>query len=110
MQMWVTLCNWLLPQNCKFHTSLNESEMLISYIFSLHRHSRDWRYHVEEKVWITRVPGIQHYEKNGSQERGTFYYFDAQNWRRVPKEFQLDASKLDKCPNLSVMSLSGQPV
>lgn len=62
-------------------------------------------------MWITRVPGITHIEKNGQTERGTFYYFDAQNWRRVPKDFQIDASKLDKCPNLNaIMSLSGQPV
>lgn len=79
------------------------------FTFSHFRHNRDWRYHIEEKVWITRVPGITHYEKNGQSERGTFYYFDAQNWRRVPKDFQIDANKLDKCPNLNaIMSLSGQ--
>ncbi|XP_037922999.1 regulator of gene activity isoform X3 [Hermetia illucens] len=74
-------------------------------------HSREWRYHIEEKVWITRIPGVNHYEKNGTKERGTFYFFDAQNWRRVPKEFQIDAEKLDKCPNLNALvSLNGQPV
>ncbi|KAL1375014.1 hypothetical protein pipiens_020394 [Culex pipiens pipiens] len=74
-------------------------------------HSRDWRYHTEEKVWITRVPGMTPYEKNGTTERGTYYYFDAQNWRRVPKEFQVDTVKLDKCPNLSAyVTMSGQPV
>lgn len=62
-------------------------------------------------MWITRVPGIPHYEKTGTIERGTFYYFDAQNWRRVPKDFQVDSGKLDKCPNLNnIISLSGQPV
>ncbi|XP_053697874.1 regulator of gene activity isoform X1 [Sabethes cyaneus] len=74
-------------------------------------HSRDWRYHTEEKVWITRVPGMTPYEKNGTTERGTYYYFDAQNWRRVPKEFQVDTVKLDKCPNLNAyVTMSGQPV
>lgn len=62
-------------------------------------------------MWITRVPGITHYEKSGGLERGTFYYFDPQNWRRMPKEFMIDPGKLDKCPNLSnVISLSGQSV
>ncbi|XP_055302150.1 regulator of gene activity isoform X2 [Sitodiplosis mosellana] len=75
-------------------------------------HSRDWRYHTEEKVWITRVPGlISHYEKHGQTERGTFYYFDTQSWRRVPKDFQIDSTKLEKCPNLNAyMSISGQSV
>uniref|UniRef100_U5ETI3 NOT2/NOT3/NOT5 C-terminal domain-containing protein n=1 Tax=Corethrella appendiculata TaxID=1370023 RepID=U5ETI3_9DIPT len=72
-------------------------------------HNRDWRYHTEEKVWITRVPGMTSYEKNGTTERGTYYYFDVQNWRRVLKEFQVDTTKLDKCPNLNAIG-SGQPV
>uniref|UniRef100_A0A6B2E818 Putative ccr4-not transcription complex subunit 2 n=1 Tax=Phlebotomus kandelakii TaxID=1109342 RepID=A0A6B2E818_9DIPT len=74
-------------------------------------HSRDWRYHIEEKVWISRLPGINHYDKNGTTERGTYYYFDAQNWRRVVKDLQIDTGKLDKCPNLNaIVNLSGQPV
>ncbi|XP_059621625.1 regulator of gene activity [Phlebotomus argentipes] len=74
-------------------------------------HSRDWRYHIEEKVWISRLPGMNHYDKNGTTERGTYYYFDAQNWRRVVKDLQIDTGKLDKCPNLNaIVNLSGQPV
>lgn len=65
-------------------------------------YQRDWRYHVEEKVWIMRVPGNTHYDKSGSIERGTYYYFDAQNWRRVPKEFQLDGQKLDTKPPITL--------
>lgn len=66
---------------------------------------------MEEKIWITRVPGVTHYEKIGTTERGTFYYFDAQNWRRVPKDFQIDTGKLDKCPNLNaIVSLNGLSV
>lgn len=74
------------------------------------RHSRDWRYHTEEKVWITRVPGFSNYDTNGTTERGTFYYFDAQNWRRVAKEFQIDMQKLDQCPNLNLSGIVGQTV
>ncbi|GAB0088112.1 Regulator of gene activity [Sergentomyia squamirostris] len=74
-------------------------------------HSRDWRYHIEEKVWISRLPGMNHYDKNGTTERGTYYYFDAQNWRRVVKDLQIDTGKLDKCPNLNaIVNLSQQPV
>ncbi|XP_055708838.1 regulator of gene activity isoform X2 [Phlebotomus papatasi] len=74
-------------------------------------HSREWRYHIEEKVWISRLPGMNNYDTNGTTERGTYYYFDAQNWRRVVKDLQIDTGKLDKCPNLNaIVSLSGQPV
>ena len=84
---------------------------LFSHPFSF-RHSRDWRYHIEEKIWITRIPGgINQYEKTGTKERETFHYFDAQSWKRLPKVFQIDAEKLDKCPNLSaLMNINGQSV
>lgn len=72
-------------------------------------HNRECRYHIEDKIWITRIPGLNQYEKNGTKERGTFCYFDAQTWRRMSKVFQIDAKKLDKCPNISAfMNLNGQ--
>lgn len=63
-------------------------------------YNRDWRYHVEEKIWLMRVPG--NYDKSGSIERGTYFYFDATNWRRVPKEFQIDTKKLDTNPPMAL--------
>uniref|UniRef100_A0A182P0A4 NOT2/NOT3/NOT5 C-terminal domain-containing protein n=1 Tax=Anopheles epiroticus TaxID=199890 RepID=A0A182P0A4_9DIPT len=91
-----------------FYTNVGDMMQLAA---AAELHSRDWRYHTEEKVWITRVPGMTPYEKNGTTERGTYYYFDAQTWRRVPKEFQVDTMKLDKCPNISAyVTMSGQPV
>uniref|UniRef100_A0A2M3Z246 Putative ccr4-not transcription complex subunit 2 n=1 Tax=Anopheles braziliensis TaxID=58242 RepID=A0A2M3Z246_9DIPT len=91
-----------------FYTNVGDMMQLAA---AAELHSRDWRYHTEEKVWIMRVPGMTPYEKNGTTERGTYYYFDAQTWRRVPKEFQVDTVKLDKCPNISAyVTMSGQPV
>ncbi|XP_019879549.1 CCR4-NOT transcription complex subunit 2 [Aethina tumida] len=61
-------------------------------------YNREWRYHMEEKVWITQVPGMVLLEKTSTYERGTYYFFDAQNWRKVAKEFHLDYSKLEGRP------------
>ncbi|CAH0551069.1 unnamed protein product [Brassicogethes aeneus] len=61
-------------------------------------YNREWRYHTEEKVWITQVPGMVLIEKTSTYERGTYYFFDAQNWRKVAKEFHLDYSKLEGRP------------
>jgi CCR4-NOT transcription complex subunit 2 len=66
-------------------------------------YQRDWRFHIEEKVWITRVPGNSNYDKIGTTERGSYIYFDAQNWRRVHKEYQaIDTQKLDKNPTVNL--------
>ncbi|KAH8268339.1 regulator of gene activity isoform X1 [Drosophila bipectinata] len=89
-----------------FYTNIGDIMQLMA---AAELHSREWRYHVEEKIWITRIPGINQYEKNGTKERGTFYYFDAQSWKRLSKVFQIDAEKLDKCPNLSAY-VNGQSV
>ncbi|XP_033150042.1 regulator of gene activity isoform X2 [Drosophila busckii] len=89
-----------------FYTNIGDRMQLMA---AAELHSREWRYHVEEKIWITRIPGINQYEKNGTKERGTFYYFDAQSWKRLSKVFQIDAEKLDKCPNISAF-MNGQSV
>ena len=74
-------------------------------------YNREWRYHMEEKVWITQAPGMQVQEKTSTYERGTYYYFDPQNWRRVAKEFHLDYSKLEGRPHLppSLLPMPGVP-
>lgn len=63
-------------------------------------YNRDWRYHKEERVWITRAPGVEPVMKTNTFERGTYYFFDAQNWRKVAKEFYLEYDKLEERPTL----------
>ena len=58
-------------------------------------YNRDWRYHKDEKIWITRAPGMPPIEKTTTYERGTYYFFDPNNWRRVAKEFHLEYDRLE---------------
>ncbi|KAM9085909.1 LOW QUALITY PROTEIN: CCR4-NOT transcription complex subunit 2-like [Megaptera novaeangliae] len=52
--------------------------------------NRDWRYHKEERVWITRAPGMEPTMRTNTYERGTYYFFDCLNWRKVAKELVQD--------------------
>ena len=52
-------------------------------------------------MWITRVPGLEPQQKQSSFERGTYYFFDALNWRKVAKEFRLEYEKLEERPNFT---------
>jgi len=61
-------------------------------------YNRDWRYHKEEKIWITRAPGVTAVEKGSNFERGTYYFFDPISWRKVAKEFHLEYDKLEERP------------
>lgn len=64
------------------------------------RYNRDWRYHKEERVWVTRAPGMVPVEKTSTYENGTYYFFDAEKWRKIAKEFHLDYEKLEDRPHL----------
>jgi len=63
-------------------------------------YNRDWRYHKDERVWITRAHGMMPSEKTATYERGTYYFFDVNLWKKVPKEFHLDYDKLEDRPSL----------
>ncbi|CAG9764141.1 unnamed protein product [Ceutorhynchus assimilis] len=81
-----------------FYTSVGD---VLQIAAATELYSREWRYHMEEKVWITQVPGMVLIEKTNTYERGTYYFFDSQSWRKVAKEFHLDYSKLEGRPVLN---------
>ncbi|ENN72020.1 hypothetical protein YQE_11311, partial [Dendroctonus ponderosae] len=58
-----------------FYTSVGD---VLQVAAAAELYSREWRYHMEEKVWITQVPGMVFLEKTASYERGTYYFFDVQ--------------------------------
>lgn len=79
-----------------FYTYVGDFMQLIA---AAELYERDWRYHMDEKVWLTLVPGMDN----------TYYFFDPQNWRKVAKEFHLDCTKLEARPNLPAIGAQ-QPV
>lgn len=67
-------------------------------------YSRDWRYHKDERIWLMRVPGVEPLHKTGAFERGTYYFFDYLNWRKIAKEFHLEYDKLEEKPTLQPLT------
>lgn len=63
-------------------------------------YNRDWRFHKEERVWITRAQGIEPTRKTTTFEQGTYVFFDCKNWKKTHKEFYLDYEKLEERPQL----------
>nr|CAG4641697.1 EOG090X06CC [Eurycercus lamellatus] len=78
-----------------FYTNVGDAMQLAA---SLELYNRDWRYHKEERLWITRVPGMPLMEKTGTYERGTYYCFDSNNWRKVAKEMFVEYERLEDRP------------
>ncbi|CAK8676616.1 CCR4-NOT transcription complex subunit 2-like [Clavelina lepadiformis] len=69
-------------------------------------YNRDWRFHKQKRIWITRAPGIEPRMKTSTYEQGTYYYLDCQEWRKIAKEFHVEYDKLEERPHLpKLMSL-----
>lgn len=63
----------------------------------------------EERLWITRVPGMPLMDKTERFERGTYYCFDPSNWRKVAKEMFVEYEKLEDRPRDLQMPAGMQP-
>lgn len=73
------------------------------------RYNREWRYHKEERIWLTRAPGLKLTKAEASFEEGTYFYFDVTGWRKAHKELRVEYEKLEDRPQIPP-ALSAQMV
>ncbi|EPS44206.1 hypothetical protein H072_1803 [Dactylellina haptotyla CBS 200.50] len=58
---------------------------------------RNWRYHKELQVWLTKVPGNEPSQiVQGRFEKGVYIFFEPTLWERQQKEFVLEYAALDQ--------------
>ncbi|KAJ1735607.1 transcriptional regulator [Coemansia biformis] len=50
-------------------------------------YQRQWRYHKELRLWLTKDPETQPTVRTARGEQGVFIFFDPGIWQRVKKEF-----------------------
>lgn len=51
--------------------------------------NRNWRYHKELQVWLTKDSSAEPIQQSPQSERGLYIFFDPHNWEKVRKEFIL---------------------
>ena len=51
-------------------------------------------------MWITRAPGIEPGVKTPNYEKGTYYFFEVNQWRKILKDFLIEYDKLEEKPQL----------
>ena len=73
---------------------------LLQMEVSAELYARQWRYHKELSVWLTKDPGVEPIEKGPNYERGTYIIFDPAVFSRVetPKDFTLQYDLLEDRP------------
>ncbi|XP_043830718.1 CCR4-NOT transcription complex subunit 2-like [Dromiciops gliroides] len=90
----------LYGEDLLFYLYYTNGGDMLQFLVAVELFDRDWRYHKEERVWITRIPGLEPAVKTSTYERGTYYFFDCLNWRKVAKEFLLEYDKLEGRPHM----------
>jgi hypothetical protein len=63
-------------------------------------YDRDWRFHKEKRIWITKVPGVEAHHKTPTFEKGFYLYFDVQQWKKVQAEMTIEYNKLAEKPQI----------
>ena len=59
-------------------------------------YERHWRYHKEQKVWITRAPGVDPTVRTSTYEQGKYIYFEISQWKKITKDFRLQYDQLEE--------------
>ncbi|KAJ2161582.1 transcriptional regulator [Coemansia sp. RSA 552] len=67
-----------------FYT-MPRSELQLAASEELYR--RQWRYHKELRLWLTKDPETQPTTRTSRGEQGVFIFFDPGVWQKVKKEF-----------------------
>ena len=58
--------------------------------------NRNWRYHKELRLWITKETGTPSSTKIPGGEQGTYSYWDPDNWEKARKEMTVLYSDLEE--------------
>ncbi|XP_031565521.1 CCR4-NOT transcription complex subunit 2-like [Actinia tenebrosa] len=87
-----------------FHLYYTNGGDILQLAAAAELYARDWRYHKDERTWLTRAPGVEPQIKSTNYERGTYYFFDCNSWKKVPREFHLEYDKLEEKPTLQPMA------
>ena len=92
-----------LPQ-VNFNTLNEDTLFFLFYLFgndyvqlsaATELYRRDWRYHKDERLWLTRIKNIMPDHKYDMYETGVYCVFDVQLWRKTHKSMRIDYDKLD---------------
>ncbi|KAM9925919.1 hypothetical protein OXX59_003564 [Metschnikowia pulcherrima] len=56
--------------------------------------ARNWRYHRDIQVWLTKDSNVEPVLISPDVERGVYVFFDPHNWEKIRKEFVLHYSSV----------------
>ncbi|KAG9285218.1 hypothetical protein G9A89_004433 [Geosiphon pyriformis] len=67
-------------------------------------YNRNWRYHRDHKLWLTKEPGTEPFQKTAAYEHGSYIFFDPNNWEKIKKDAVLMYEALEERPLMGGLS------
>lgn len=71
-------------------------------------YARNWRYHKELHLWLTKEQNTEPTHKTPTYERGTYVFFDPASWEKVSKSFVLMYEMLEEKVPSQAQALAAQ--
>lgn len=62
----------------------------------IHRWNRNWRFHKDMRLWLTKEAGTRPSGKIEGGEAGAYTYWDPENWEKQRKELTVMYSDLEE--------------
>ncbi|KAG9080257.1 hypothetical protein FRC06_006864 [Ceratobasidium sp. 370] len=59
-------------------------------------YNRNWRFHKERRVWLTKETGTSPSQKTSTHESGVYTFFDPENWERVKMHARIQYDQLEE--------------
>jgi len=72
-------------------------------------HNRNWRFHKDIRLWLTKESGTAPSQKASTCERGVYTFFDPEIWERVKKDLVIVYDLLEERAPLSVAGAISAP-
>ncbi len=87
-----TLFKKLLHRNCVLCQGFSSKACLQHFV----RYNRNWRYHKELRLWITKESGMAPSQKVQGGEQGQYTCWDPENWAKERKEMTVMYADLEE--------------
>jgi hypothetical protein len=82
----------LLHRNCALSQGFRVAHAYSIYV----RYNRNWRYHKELRLWITKESGMAPSQKVQGGEQGQYTYWEPENWTKERKEMTVMYADLEE--------------
>lgn len=81
---------------------------ILQEVAAVELHHRNWRFHKELQLWLTKEHNMEPTQKTPMYEKGQYVFWDVESWQRVTKNFVLLYELLEDRPALAVQAQGQQ--